>query len=164
MDSRQIYYESHGQGKPLVLLNGIMMSCASWKPFIEALSANNRLLLVDFLDQGRSDKMVGQVYDHGIQVQVVRRLLEHLDLKSACIAGISYGSEVALEFAVTDATEHLHERLVDIRLKPGILIVCINHMGKIIIPGGRDTLSAGDTVVIVTTAGREILDLNDIFA
>ena len=77
---------------------------------------------------------------------------------------IADGGAEALEFAVTDATEHLHERLVDIRLKPGILIVCINHMGKIIIPGGRDTLSAGDTVVIVTTAGREILDLNDIFA
>ncbi len=74
------------------------------------------------------------------------------------------GSAEALEFAVTDATQHLHERLMDIRLKPGILIVCINHMGKIIIPGGRDTLCSGDTVVIVTTAGREILDLNDIFA
>lgn len=77
---------------------------------------------------------------------------------------IADGGAEALEFAVTDVTEHLHERLVDIRLKPGILIVCINHMGRIIIPGGRDTLSAGDTVVIVTTAGREILDLNDIFA
>lgn len=77
---------------------------------------------------------------------------------------IADGGAEALEFAVTDVTEHLHERLADIRLKPGILIVCINHMGRIIIPGGRDTLSAGDTVVIVTTAGREILDLNDIFA
>lgn len=37
-------------------------------------------------------------------------------------------------------------------------------MGKIKIPGGRDRLSAGDTVVVVTTAGRDILDLNDIFA
>lgn len=74
------------------------------------------------------------------------------------------GSAEALEFAVTNATKHLGETLSDIRLKPGILIVCINHMGKIIIPGGRDTLAAGDTVVIVTTAGREIIDLNDIFA
>ncbi len=65
---------------------------------------------------------------------------------------------------MTDATKHLREQLKDIKLKPGILIVCINHMGKIIIPGGRDTLMSGDTVVIVTTAGREILDLNDIFA
>ena len=74
------------------------------------------------------------------------------------------GEAEALEFAVTDATEHLHERLMDIKLKPGILIVCINHMGRIIIPGGQDTLASGDTVVIVTTAGRDILDLNDIFA
>lgn len=101
MDGRHIYFESHGQGRTLVLLNGIMMSCVSWQPFVEALSANNRLLLVDFLDQGKSEKMVGQTYDHGIQVQVVRRLLEHLNLQSACVAGISYGSEVALEFAVT---------------------------------------------------------------
>ena len=96
MDGRHIYFESHGQGRPLVLLNGIMMSCVSWQPFVEALSANNRLILVDFLDQGKSEKMVGQTYDHGIQVRVVRRLLEHLNLQSACVAGISYGSEVAL--------------------------------------------------------------------
>jgi len=109
MNGKQIYYESYGQGRPLVLLNGIMMSCASWKPFVETLSANNRLLLVDFLDQGQSAKMVGQLYDHGIQVQVVRRLLEHLNLQSACVAGISYGSEVALEFAIThpEMTERL---------------------------------------------------------
>ena len=110
MDGRHIYYESHGQGTPLVLLNGIMMSCASWAPFIDSLSAHNRLILVDFLDQGKSEKMTGQSYDHGIQVQVVRRLLEHLELKSACIAGISYGSEVALEFAVT--YPHMTDRLI----------------------------------------------------
>ena len=53
---------------------------------------------------------------------------------------------------------------MDIKLKPGILLACINSMGKIKIPGGRDRLTAGDTVVVVTTAGRDILDLNDIFA
>lgn len=74
------------------------------------------------------------------------------------------GSVEALEFAVTEATRRLHERLADITLKPGILIACINHMGRIIIPGGQDKLVAGDTVVVVTTAGREIIDLNDIFA
>ena len=112
MDGRHIYFESHGQGRPLVLLNGIMMSCVSWQPFVEALSANNRLILVDFLDQGKSEKMVGQTYDHGIQVQVVRRLLEHLNLQSACVAGISYGSEPASSnpicvytFIVTDISE-----------------------------------------------------------
>lgn len=70
----------------------------------------------------------------------------------------------ALEFAVTEATKNLGKPLMDIKLKPGILLACINHMGRIIIPGGRDTLCAGDTAVVVTTAGRDIIDLNDIFA
>ena len=32
-----------------------------------------------------------------------------------------------------------------------MLIACINRSGKIIIPGGMDSIQAGDTVVIVTT-------------
>lgn len=69
----------------------------------------------------------------------------------------------AMEFQVTAATNNLGRPLKDISLKPGILIACIIHRGKVIIPGGSDFLSDGDTVVIVTTAGRKILDLNDIF-
>ena len=29
-EGKQIYYELHGGGRPLLLLNGIMMSCGSW--------------------------------------------------------------------------------------------------------------------------------------
>lgn len=74
------------------------------------------------------------------------------------------GAAEALEFAVTEKTRNLGVPLAKLKLKPGILITCISHMGSIIIPGGADKLSRGDTVVIVTTAGRSILDLNDIFA
>ncbi len=52
--NKSIYYEEYGQGEPLILLNGIMMSCMSWAEFIEPFSVHNRLILVDFLDQGRS--------------------------------------------------------------------------------------------------------------
>ena len=47
---KNVYYETHGEGKPLILLNGIMMSTKSWGIFKEAFSANNRLILLDFLD------------------------------------------------------------------------------------------------------------------
>jgi len=98
--NKQIYYEDYGSGRPLVVLNGIMMSCASWKEFIEPFSANNRLILVDFLDQGKSSRMTGEEYDHAIQVEVVRALLDHLGLEQVCLMGISYGSEVAMEFTL----------------------------------------------------------------
>ena len=74
------------------------------------------------------------------------------------------GKAEAQEFAVTDATKNLGVPLMKLKLKRDILIACISHRGKIIIPGGSDFLSSGDTVVVVTSAGRAIIDLNDIFA
>lgn len=98
--AKKVYYEIYGEGKPLVLLNGIMMSTVSWQPFKETFSTHNQLILVDFLDQGRSDKMEGKNYTQEIQVEVLKALLDELGLKKVNIAGISYGGEVALEFAV----------------------------------------------------------------
>ena len=43
-DGYEVYYEVHGDhGEPLLLLNGIMMSTASWTPFIRDFSRNNIL-------------------------------------------------------------------------------------------------------------------------
>lgn len=97
---KTIYYETYGEGRPLLVLNGIMMSCASWSEFKEPFSRNNYLVLLDFLDQGRSGKMHGESYDQDIQVEVVAALMNELSLEKASILGISYGGEVALQFAL----------------------------------------------------------------
>ncbi len=70
----------------------------------------------------------------------------------------------ALEFLAGEDTRHLGVPLRDIRLFPGILIACINRGGQVIIPGGNDTINAGDTVIVVTTADRMYHNLNAIFA
>lgn len=98
-ENKRIYYECYGDGKPLLILNGIMMSCASWKEFIEPLSAQNTLILFDMLDQGKSAKMTVP-YNHSVQIRLTDALLKHLNIKKVCIAGISYGSEIGLEYAV----------------------------------------------------------------
>jgi pimeloyl-ACP methyl ester carboxylesterase len=97
---KKVYYESHGSGEPILLLNGIMMSTKSWVPFIENFSQNNRLLLVDFFDQGQSSSLT-EAYDQSIQRELVGALLNHLGLEKVNICGISYGAEVALGFAIT---------------------------------------------------------------
>ena len=109
-DKYRVYYEEYGKGKPLLVLNGIMMSTASWKEFVEPFSANNRLILVDFLDQGKSDKLVGKEYDHEIQVELVKALVDFLGLDKVCLMGISYGGEVGQEFTLK-YPEHV-ERLI----------------------------------------------------
>lgn len=96
---KNIFYRTTGEGKPLLLLNGIMMSTASWKPFEKAFSAGHQVLMLDLMDQGQSDKYE-DAYDQGLQVEVVRTFLDELGIEKTSIMGTSYGGEVALQFAV----------------------------------------------------------------
>lgn len=95
-DDLAIYYEVHGQGFPLLLLNGIMMTTQSWAPFVDVLSAQHQLILVDLIDQGQSAK-VDIDYTQTWQVTLLDRLLTHLNLAQVDLCGISYGGEVALQ-------------------------------------------------------------------
>ena len=74
------------------------------------------------------------------------------------------GKVDALEFNVTERCRYVGKKLMDMRFKPNTLLACINRMGRIIIPGGADTLETGDTVVVIAASNRVILDLNDVFA
>ena len=94
-DGKSIYYESHGEGDPLLILNGIFMSCVSWAPFIPEFSKNNNLLLLDLLDQGRSAKM-DRGYTQEIQAELVAAFIDNLGDKTVSLCGISYGGEVAM--------------------------------------------------------------------
>ena len=101
---KKVHYEVHGSGGvPIVLLNGIMMSTASWKPFIEPMTKHNTLVLVDFFDQGQSARMC-ESYDHSIQVALLDAVLAEVSAQLGCaqftIMGISYGGEVAIQYAL----------------------------------------------------------------
>lgn len=97
---KRVYYEVHGdRGQPLVILNGIMMSTASWKNFVPNFSRNNITILLDFLDQGQSERMT-ESYDHSLQVGVLEALLDLLPYEKYTVMGISYGGEIAIQYAV----------------------------------------------------------------
>lgn len=97
---RQVYYESHGQGRPLLFLNGIMMSCASWAPFVDAFTgAGYRLLLMDLMDQGKTAAFE-EGYRTSDQAEMVSGLIRALGLGQVDIMGTSYGGAVALELAI----------------------------------------------------------------
>jgi trk system potassium uptake protein TrkA len=70
----------------------------------------------------------------------------------------------ALEFCADETTRYLGRPLSEIPTRSDVLIACITHNGKPIIPSGSDSFQAGDTVIVVTTAESTICVLNDIFA
>lgn len=57
----------------------------------------------------------------------------------------------ALEFNVGEEFKYKGVELKDLRLISNTLICSISRNGKIIRPGGRDTMEVGDKVVVVTT-------------
>ena len=116
VSGKKIHYEVYGEGAPIVVLNGIMMSTFSWHMFIPSLSANNKLILMDFFDQGQSEKLTNEGYDQSVQVEAVKGLLAHLGLEKASVVGVSYGGNVALKFAAT--YPNMVERLVVFHAAP----------------------------------------------
>lgn len=98
-NGKNVYYEVNGEGRPILLLNGIMMSTASWEFFKDPLTHNNQLITLDFLDQGQSEKLEGE-YSQEIQVDLIHALLQELKIEKINIVGISYGGEVGLQYAL----------------------------------------------------------------
>lgn len=98
--NHEVYYEVNGEGEPLVILNGIMMSTKSWEYLVEPVSKVCKLIRVDFFDQGQTDDYLDEPYTHDLQAELVLALLDHLKIEKAYVLGLSYGGEVAIKFAL----------------------------------------------------------------
>ena len=93
-----IYHEVVGAGEPLVLLNGIMMTTASWAKQTSALATRFCCILHDFRGQLRSEKPPGP-YSMQMHVADLLTLLDELGIERAHLVGTSYGGEVGMMFA-----------------------------------------------------------------
>src|SRR6202008_2429230 len=102
IDKQGIYYEIQGDlnsKQTLVLLNGLSQSTLAWGLMTPGLGKNNRIVLLDFIFQGQSDKN-GEWRDFDQHAKDVKGLLDELKIDSAVIIGLSYGSLVAQHFAL----------------------------------------------------------------
>jgi len=96
-----LYYELHGkpEKETLVLSNGILMSTASWNFQIKELSRHFQVLVYDCRGMWQSDHPAGQ-YSMEQNADDLSELLSALKIERAHIAGISYGSEISMVFAL----------------------------------------------------------------
>ncbi|MCI8280939.1 MAG: Trk system potassium transporter TrkA [Lachnospiraceae bacterium] len=94
-------------------------------------------------------------------IQYVRAMQNSIGSNVETLYRLSDDRVEALEFVVGKQSPVIGIALKDLKLKENLLIGCINRRGKIIIPGGQDSLEQGDTVVVVTT-NKGFHDLRDI--
>ena len=92
------------------------------------------------------------------------RAMENQTGAAISVHTIADGQAEAMEFLVDSHTKHCGKALKDIKLKPNVLLVGINHSGQTEIPNGSSSFDIGDTVVVVTNGREVIRQLNDIFA
>ncbi len=76
---------------------------------------------------------------------------------------IADGQAEAMEFLVDGKTKNCGLPLKELKLKRGVLVVCIARGSRMEIPNGDSCFREGDIVYIVTSKGKGIYQLNDIF-
>ena len=96
-----IYYESHGEGFPLVFAYGLGGNTTEWEPQIPVFSQRYRFIVWDPRGHGKSDAP-GDVeqYTQEIFAQDLKGLLDHLGIQRAYVGGLSMGGGIATRFTI----------------------------------------------------------------
>lgn len=96
----KMYYEIHGQGKPLVLLHGSFMTIdLNYGYLIPELAKSHQVITLEMQGHGRTTDR-DRPYTYPSLADDVAGLLKHLKIDSADILGYSLGGTVAFELAI----------------------------------------------------------------
>ena len=98
-----------------------------------------------------------------ITVRFVRALQNSMGSNVETLYKLIGGKVEALEFRANPSSAVCGKQLMSLKLRPNLLIGAINRNGRIMTPGGRDTIEPGDMVVVVTTV-KGLNDLDDILS
>ena len=95
----EIYYETHGAGRPLVLISGLSYSHWQWHKMIPSLAEHFRVVAFDNRGIGQTDKPDGP-YSAPMLAADTAGLLDALEIEQAAVMGHSMGGFVAQELAL----------------------------------------------------------------
>jgi len=94
-----MYYEIHGEGRPLILLHGAYMTIDMMGPLLAGLAQRRRVIAVEQQGHGRTadaDRPI--TYEQ--MADDTAALARHLQIEEADVFGYSMGGGVALQLAI----------------------------------------------------------------
>jgi pimeloyl-ACP methyl ester carboxylesterase len=94
-----LYYETHGTGRPLILLHGGLGSGEMFGPILPTLSGQHQVIAVDLQGHGRTAD-IDRPIDVRLMADDIAALIDHLGLDQPDLVGYSLGGGVALQTAV----------------------------------------------------------------
>jgi pimeloyl-ACP methyl ester carboxylesterase len=99
VNGMNLYYESHGTGRPLILLHGGLGSGEMFSPILPALSQHHQVIVVDLQGHGRTAD-IDRPIDIRLMAEDIAALIDHLGLEKPDLVGYSLGGGVAFFTAV----------------------------------------------------------------
>jgi pimeloyl-ACP methyl ester carboxylesterase len=95
-----IHYREQGSGDPLILIMGLGASGSLWEDHVASYEKHFRCILIDNRGAGESDKPDGP-YTTQALAEDTAGLMDALGVENARVAGISMGSAIAQELALS---------------------------------------------------------------
>jgi pimeloyl-ACP methyl ester carboxylesterase len=94
-----LYFETHGAGRPMVLLHGGLGSGEMFGPVLPVLAQHHQVIAVDLQGHGRTPD-IDRPIDVRLMGDDIAALIDHLGLDRPDLVGYSLGGGVALQTAV----------------------------------------------------------------
>ena len=112
-----LYYETHGSGRPLILLHGGLMSGETFGPVLPLLAERHQVIAVDLQGHGRTAD-IDRPIDVRLMAGDIAALIDHLRLATPDLVGYSLGGGVALQTASQYPTKIRRLVMVSANLRP----------------------------------------------
>lgn len=93
-----LYYETHGTGRPLILLHGGLGSGEMFGPILPLLAERRQVIVPDLQGHGRTAD-IDRPLDVWFMADDIAALVDHLGLDRPDVVGYSLGGGVALRLA-----------------------------------------------------------------
>ncbi len=94
-----MYYEVHGDGEPLLLINGLGLDSSFWMPQVSVFSQKHRVIVFDNRGVGQTDAPKVS-YTTDMMADDTIMLLDHLSIARTNILGFSMGGLIAQKIAI----------------------------------------------------------------
>jgi pimeloyl-ACP methyl ester carboxylesterase len=100
VEGGRMHYVDEGEGPPVVLVHGTPVWSFVYRQLIGALSQTHRVVAMDHLGFGLSDKPADGAYRPEDHARRLHALIEHLELKEMVLVVHDFGGPIGLSYAV----------------------------------------------------------------
>jgi pimeloyl-ACP methyl ester carboxylesterase len=94
-----LYYETRGAGRPMILLHGGLGSGEMFGPILPTLADHHQVIVVDLQGHGRTGD-IDRPLDVRLMADDIAALVDHLGLQKPDVVGYSLGGGVAFQVAI----------------------------------------------------------------